>query len=221
MVSAIVRFTLLSSSILLLAGCLTTGAEDDWLARIEKRLLPLSNSKERDAGVKVDTILIHFCSDVVAHPKRPYKYSRIFEGFASGGVSAHYLIDREGFITQMVELDRAAWHAGVGKVPWHPDRENRLNEFSVGIELMGMGNLPEMTRFMPEDRYRLVKPSDIGYTEAQYKSLRKLISALRRKYPSIKLDNRHIYGHDQYARGRKNDPGSLFDWASIGIEKTW
>ncbi len=207
--------------LLSIALAATASSELDWLQSIERRHLPLKNSKARDPGVEVDTILIHFCSDVVAHPDNPYDFKRIFNGFIIGRVSAHYLIDRSGKIFEMVELDRAAWHAGKGKVPGKPERENRLNEFSVGIELMGMGNLNEMLRFMPEDRFSKVKPDDIGYTKFQYESLRKLISALRQKYPAIKLDNQHIYGHDQYAPGRKNDPGVLFEWSEIGVTKNW
>lgn len=43
-----------------------------------------------------------------------------------GGVSAHFIIGREGDIWQMVELFRMAWHAG-------PD----YNLKSVGVELIG------------------------------------------------------------------------------------
>ena len=51
-------------------------------------------------------------------------------------VSCHYLIDRRGKITQMVEDNRVAWHAGKSK--WK--NVVNLNKYSIGIELVNKGH---------------------------------------------------------------------------------
>lgn len=98
-------------------------------------------------------------------------------------VSAHFLIGRDGCITQFVPCGRRAWHAGVST--WQ-GRE-RCNDFSIGIELEGCDNVP--------------------FEPAQYAALTRLTRRLRRKYPI-----RHIAGHADIAPGRKTDPGPSFDW---------
>ncbi|WP_299074961.1 N-acetylmuramoyl-L-alanine amidase, partial [uncultured Paraglaciecola sp.] len=46
-------------------------------------------------------------------------------------VSAHYLISAQGHITQLVDEEMRAWHAGVGS--WC--RQHDINSRSIGIEL--------------------------------------------------------------------------------------
>ena len=52
-------------------------------------------------------------------------------------VSCHYLINRKGFITQLVMENKVAWHAGKSK--WK--KLNNLNSCSIGIELVNKGHL--------------------------------------------------------------------------------
>ena len=59
-------------------------------------------------------------------------------------VSAHYFINEEGKLWQIVEDKNIAWHAGVSK--WL-DRKN-LNETSIGIELENPGHQHGMNRNM-------------------------------------------------------------------------
>ena len=104
-------------------------------------------------------------------------------------VSAHFLIKRKGELIQFVSCLNKAWHAGESS--WK--NKNNCNDFSIGIELEG---------------------SDIiTYEDIQYKVLRKLLRSLRIKYPVT-----DIVGHSDIAPGRKNDPGSLFDWNLINSE---
>ena len=56
-------------------------------------------------------------------------------------VSAHFVIDRAGHITQFVSCDARAWHAGVSH---HAGRE-QCNDFSIGIELEGTDTLAYTT----------------------------------------------------------------------------
>ncbi|MEH6490697.1 1,6-anhydro-N-acetylmuramyl-L-alanine amidase AmpD [Halopseudomonas sp.] len=109
-----------------------------------------------------------------------------FAEIAELRVSAHFLIERDGHITQFVSCDERAWHAGASR---YAGREN-CNDFSIGIELEGSDTTP--------------------YTDAQYLALRDLTQALQLAYPAI---TRHrITGHEFIAPGRKTDPGVAFEW---------
>ncbi len=185
----------------------------------ERMLLPLDCSKAPDEPRLVDSILVHFCSDAMENPDSPYDTRRIVDGFRRFRVSAHVLIDREGKVIQMVSLDRTAYHAGVGRIEGAPERENRLNEYSIGIELMGIGTRSEMSPFMEVERYDTIDPKDLGYTDPQYDALNRVIASIRRLFPEIGRDRRSIFGHDEWSPGRKTDPGALFDWERIGLRR--
>ena len=116
--------------------------------------------------------------DPAAHP--------YFAEIAALRVSAHFLIERDGAITQFVSCDERAWHAGASR---HGGRDN-CNDFSIGIELEGTDELP--------------------YTEEQYAALLSLTRALQQAYPAI--TNSRITGHEFIAPGRKTDPGAAFKW---------
>ncbi|WP_163134767.1 1,6-anhydro-N-acetylmuramyl-L-alanine amidase AmpD [Agarivorans sp. Alg241-V36] len=103
-------------------------------------------------------------------------------------VSAHLLIERDGGVTQYVDFDKRAWHAGVSGF----EGRKGCNDFAIGIELEG---------------------TDYSeYTEQQYQSLIKVSQLLLRHYP--KLTKQRIVAHSDIAPGRKTDPGDHFDWSS-------
>jgi AmpD protein len=104
-------------------------------------------------------------------------------------VSAHLLIKRDGSCVQYVPFDKRAWHAGKSSY----EGKERCNDFSIGIELEGT--------------------ESIDYTEPQYVQLAAVIDALLKTYP--KLSRQRIAGHSDIAPGRKNDPGTSFDWKRI------
>jgi AmpD protein len=104
-------------------------------------------------------------------------------------VSAHVFIDRNGNVAQFVPFHRRAWHAGVSR---HRGRE-RCNDFSVGVELEGVDDVP--------------------YTDAQYAVLERVLGALLARYPRLTLAA--IVGHGDVAPGRKTDPGPAFDWPRL------
>lgn len=178
-------------------------------------LLPNSHSEPREE--LVTHVVIHFSSYAAVKPEQPYEVNDIYRTFEEYGVSAHYLIDREGKIFKMVPEDRVAYHAGKGHLEQFPEYKDRLNHHSIGIEIMAIGTKEEMLPMMSADTYRKIKDEHIGYTDAQYESVRKLIDDIATRYPHVKKDRNHIIGHDEYAKGRKTDPGSLFDWRKIGF----
>ena len=107
-------------------------------------------------------------------------------------VSAHFLIDRNGNITQFVGCEQRAWHAGVSVFA---GRE-RCNDFSIGIELEGTDDLP--------------------FTQAQYDRLAELTDCLRTRYPLSA-----VRGHSHIAPLRKTDPGACFDWPRYARMTGW
>ena len=117
--------------------------------------------------------------DISEHP--------YFEGIASLRVSAHFLIERDGTVTQFVSCRDRAWHAGISVFEGH----EVCNDFSLGIELEGTDDLP--------------------FTNAQYAALIDLTRQLLAAYPDI--TRQRICGHSDIAPGRKTDPGPAFDWA--------
>lgn len=103
------------------------------------------------------------------------------------GVSAHYLIGRDGKIVQMVKDDHVAYHAGVSE--WNGYAG--VNSISLGIELLNLNNGKE------------------PYPIAQMESCAELC-ALKAKEFKIELP-RGLVGHKDIAPGRKIDPAG-FDW---------
>lgn len=121
------------------------------------------------------------CLPAAEHP--------FFEEIANLQVSAHFLIERDGAITQFVSCLERAWHAGVSCF----DGRESCNDFSLGIELEGTDDTP--------------------FSEAQYDSLISLCHLLQQAYPAITADR--VRGHSDIAPGRKTDPGPAFDWQRL------
>jgi len=156
-----------------------------------------ANCDERPDGETVTLVVIHAISlppgefggdaierlftntlDCAAHP--------YFEALRDLRVSAHFLIRRAGEIVQFVPCGKRAWHAGAS---CYAGRE-RCNDFSVGIELEGTG--------------------DIAYTDPQYEALTALGGELYARYPIT-----DVVAHSNIAPGRKTDPGPSFDWKRL------
>jgi AmpD protein len=104
-------------------------------------------------------------------------------------VSPHVFIDRDGQVEQFVPFDRGAWHAGSSA--W--GHRQGCNRFSLGIELEGTWHQP--------------------FTDAQYRALIDICTALCLRYPSLSPDA--IVGHQEIAPGRKEDPGPHFEWPKL------
>lgn len=103
-------------------------------------------------------------------------------------VSAHFVISRTGEITQLVDEDLRAWHAGAGE--WHGLTD--INSRSVGIELDNGGDHP--------------------FPEPQMASLEWLLPQILRRWG---IPPEGVIGHSDMAPGRKTDPGPHFDWTRL------
>lgn len=182
---------------------------------VETRLMTNGYATGRPPGTKIDTMMLHFSSNVVANKKNPHDVDAVIKIFSAANASAHYLIDRAGKIYRLVKESDTAYHAGAGV--WQ-GRTNTLNRFSIGIEILGIGTFEEMKKMLnlSKAEYDSIPKEHLGFTQAQYTSLKGLIADVRGRNPAILADRKHIIGHSEYAPERKVDPGSLFDWHAIG-----
>lgn len=169
----------------------------------------------------VTHVMLHYISNALEQPENPYDSVAIRRIFTTYKLSAHYLIDREGRILALVPHDRAAFHAGKGKLPHPPHHENGLNARSIGIEMMAIGTAEEMALLGVKD-YDRIAEFNRGFTDAQYQSLAWLIQHIQQKEAAFVPSPQTIVGHDAYAPQRRGDPGKLFDWNrlfnDLGIE---
>ena len=185
--------------------------------------LPEDCWSTRPAGAVIDSIVIHYCSDVMANPDKPFEPERIHKIFSGAHVSSHYFVARDGTIYRFVAEKDKAWHAGKGELPWDPQGKDQMNNHSIGIETAAIGSAEDMKIFMSAERYKDLAtshPENIGYTDAQYDALNRLIGGIIERNPAITRDRRHIIGHEEWSgRARKTDPGELFDWARLALPR--
>lgn len=158
-------------------------------------------------------VMIHFCSAVVNHPDDPFNIDYVRQTFVDADVSIHYIIERDGTVRCYIPEDRTAWHAGPGT--WKDDKSftNTMNLYALGIELVAIGSYEDMKGYMEKWQYDSLPQEWIGYTDAQYASLRLLLEDISERN-GIPLDRDHIIGHEEY-NPKKTDPGELFDWDRI------
>lgn len=178
-------------------------------------LLPDINSEWRIE--KITHVVIHFISNAYNNQKNPYEIEDIYSIFKKYEVSSNYVIGRDGEIYTFVPENRVAYHAGSGKLLDYPEYENRLNHYSIGIELLGIGSREEMIPIIKAEKFDLIDTNLLGYTYAQYESLNMLLDDIINRNASIVRDRNHIIGHDEYNPIMKTDPGVLFDWSKIGF----
>lgn len=107
----------------------------------------------------------------------------------SSKVSAHYLIDKDGTIYQLVDEKNIAYHAGESF--WQG--KAHVNQFSIGIELVN-----------PNDGY-------YPYPEEQLQALIELLVAICRDF---RIAAKDVVGHCDIALGRKTDPAG-FPWEDV------
>lgn len=195
------------------------GGEEKFIPKTEvaPKLLSDRCSRNRSSDASITHVMLHFCSNAAITPENPYNLKDILNIFETYKVSAHYIIDREGVIHHLVNENRTAHHAGKGTLSHEAHRHNDLNGRSIGIEMMAIGTQTEMSKFISTSSYSKINKKDIGFTEAQYKSLDRLLKDIESRHTDISHDRKHIVGHDEYAPSRRSDPGSLFDWKKIGL----
>ena len=146
---------------------------------------PSPNCGPRRSGVlKPDMVVLHYTAmqsaeDAICTLSDPEN-----EG------SAHYLIARDGVVTQMVDEAARAWHAGAGRWAGCDD----INSRSIGIELDNDGFSP--------------------FSAALMDSLEDLLEGVLARWD---IPAHHVIAHSDLAPLRKCDPGGRFDWKRLAL----
>ncbi|QTE01047.1 N-acetylmuramoyl-L-alanine amidase [Streptomyces cyanogenus] len=131
---------------------------------------------DRPADYRVDRVVVHVTQGGYASAVK------VFQDPAHGA-AAHYIVRKDGRITQLIrELD-VAFHAG----------NRSYNERSVGIEHEGF----------VEDA--------ASFTDAMYAASARLTAAICDRY-GIPVDREHIIGHVEVPGTDHTDPGRFWDW---------
>ena len=154
------------------------------------RQRPSPNHDDR-RGLAVSVLVLHYTGMRTAEAA----LARLCDPAAK--VSAHYCIDEDGTIWQLVEEAARAWHAGVSC--WLG--ESDINARSIGIELVNPGH-------------------EFGYRPFPAAQMQALTGLCRTILARHSIPPRNVVGHSDIAPTRKTDPGELFDWrmlASQGI----
>ncbi|MGW4597487.1 N-acetylmuramoyl-L-alanine amidase [Streptomyces sp. NPDC004457] len=131
---------------------------------------------DRPSDYRVDRVVIHVTQGGYASAVKVFRDP-------GHGAAAHYIVRKDGRVTQLVrELD-VAFHAG--------NRE--YNERSVGIEHEGF----------VEDAS--------SFTAAMYASSARLTAAICARY-GMPVDREHVIGHVEVPGTDHTDPGRFWDW---------
>ena len=142
------------------------------------------NFGERKGGAVPDIVVLHYTAMASAEEAIARLCNPEFE------VSAHYLIDPQGRIVQMVDEAKRAWHAGAGQ--WGDVTD--VNSRSIGIELANAGNMP--------------------FAAAQMDALEELLHDINTRHA---IAPERVIGHSDMAPRRKIDPGPRFDWRRLAL----
>ncbi len=147
---------------------------------------PSPNYGDRPDGASIDLLLIHY----TGMKNGAEALARLCDPDAA--VSAHYLVEEDGRIFQLVQDSDRAWHAGVGA--WH--KSNNINDISIGIEVVNPGH-------------------EFGYRPFPDKQITALTALSQWLVTRYFIPAERVLGHSDIAPGRKMDPGELFPWDKL------
>jgi N-acetylmuramoyl-L-alanine amidase len=189
---------------------------------------PSPNSSPRNGAEPLATV-IHYDASISGSGAIAWMRS------PQSRVSAHFHIDRDGAVCQLVDLARSAWHAGIGALPLPGGTAVSVNcnEHSIGIEIANVGLLQRgddgglwyhdsgtSIRVTGDAMHAaLVWPSGMRiegwwapFPLAQIDALKGLLDDLAGRGYGKAVAN--LVGHDEIAKpdGRKQDPGCTFPW---------
>lgn len=104
-------------------------------------------------------------------------------------VSAHYVVEENGNIIQLVDEKNRAWHAGGS----HWAGVDGVNGCSIGVEIVNPGH-------------------EWGYTEFPDAQMQAVLSLSKEIVARYNIAKNRVLGHSDVAPDRKQDPGELFNW---------
>ncbi len=163
------------------------------MATFEIELCDSPNFDERAGGVRPDLLLLHYTNMATAQQA----IERLCD--PKSKVSSHYLIAEDGSITQMVDEEKRAWHAG--KSFWAGCED--INSCSIGIEIANVG---------PDQGYP-------AFPNIQMLAVETLCHDIFSRH---NIAPERVLAHSDVSPDRKQDPGEKFNWqrlynAGIGL----
>lgn len=171
-------------------------------------------ARAKGGALDPSLIIVH---DTAGHLK--HGSSRDYFASKDCKVSAHFVVETDGTIYQMVPTNIRAFHAGASV--W--DGKKFCNSYALGIEIVSPGKLTASGKAWfgqaadPGAIQRVdSKPHGgvgywLPYTTAQIEAVKKLCRALVVAYPRCN----EIVGHFDVSPGRKIDPSPLFPFAEV------
>lgn len=125
-------------------------------------------------------------------------------------ISAHFVVDRDGTVYQILDTEDAAWTQGVidgnEKGHWLNDLPLNENLWCIGIEIINLGHAWRPSLYPKPEAYE-------PYTDQQMVACVELRDRLCAQF-KIPKDRRHQVGHEELDT-RKQDPGPRFPWMLI------
>jgi N-acetyl-anhydromuramyl-L-alanine amidase AmpD len=167
--------------ITILLVCLIEAVADNHLNIINKQT---SFGNRSATNRKISVIIIHSTYNASGGDK--YDIDLIARQFKTYGVSAHYVIGRDGTIYQFTPEENIAFHAGKSQLP---DGRTGLNTISIGIEVL--------------------TDKEEQPTSSQIQALTTLVNDIKKRH---KID--YLLRHSDIAPNRKTDPWN-FDWEAF------
>ena len=149
-------------------------------------ICPAPNFEPRRGAVRPSILLLHY-TGVASAAKAIDWLSR-----AESRVSAHYVVDEAGRVTQLVAEAMRAWHAGLAV--WAG--ESDINSASIGIEIQNPGH-------------------ELGYPDFPEPQLGALEALCQDIIARHDIRPERVLAHSDIAPTRKKDPGEKFPWARL------
>jgi N-acetylmuramoyl-L-alanine amidase len=147
---------------------------------------PSPNFEPRRGGLRPSILLLHY-TGLASAAKAIDWLTR-----AESRVSAHYVVDEAGAITQLVAEGMRAWHAG--EAVWAGETD--VNSASIGIEVHNAGH----EQGLPD------------FPETQIAALEALCRDIIARHG---ITPERVLAHSDVAPTRKVDPGEKFPWARL------
>ncbi|WP_182085852.1 N-acetylmuramoyl-L-alanine amidase [Aureimonas sp. ME7] len=149
-------------------------------------IVPSPSHNERRDGAKPELLILHYTGMQTGEAA----IQRLTD--PASEVSAHYVVEEDGRIVQLVPEARRAWHAGVSSWAGRGD----VNSRSIGIEIVNPGH-------------------EFGYRPFPTAQVSAVIELCRDCVTRWSIAPHSILGHSDIAPDRKEDPGELFPWDQL------
>ena len=150
---------------------------------------PSPNCEVRPQGATVKFLIIHY----TGMTSGTAALARMCD--PASKVSAHYMIEQDGTVFQLVDEAMRAWHAGVSR--WEDITD--INSHSIGIELVNPGH-------------------EFGYQDFPPAQIDSLIALSQGILARHQIAPHHVLGHSDIAPLRKTDPGEKFPWEKLAAQ---